>query len=137
MTTSPAPSPAPSRFAKARDRFHALPKDIREYLIVFALLMALLLLTVLAALPDFGSSINLSIALTIAIIKAILVVLYFMHVRQASQVTWVFAGAAFLWLGIMIALTMTDYATRNHTPNVIKDVPAAQLAQPDASMTQR
>ena len=112
MTTSPPPSPAPSSFAKARARFGALPKDVREYLIVFALLMALLLLTVLAALPDFGSTINLSIALTIAIIKAILVVLYFMHVKQASQVTWVFAGSAFLWLGIMIALTMTDYATR-------------------------
>src|SRR5205823_12753025 len=101
--------------------------DVREYLIVFALLMAMLILTVLAALPDFGAFINLAIAMTIAIVKAVLVVLFFMHVKQASQVTWVFAGAAFLWLGIMIALTLADYATRGNQPGVVNELPAVQF----------
>jgi K+ transporter len=41
-----------------------------------------------------------------------LVILFFMHVRHSSHVTWVFAGAAFLWLGILLVLTMNDYVTR-------------------------
>ena len=86
--------------------------------------MALLLVTVAAAyIPHLPPVVNVGIALTIAIIKATLVVLYFMHVKEASHVTWVFAGSAFLWLLIMISLTMADYATRNDTPGQIPDAP--------------
>jgi cytochrome c oxidase subunit IV len=125
--TSESSTPNPSRIAQARAKFDALPHDVREYLIVFALLMAMLLLTVVAALPDFGAFINLAIAMTIAIVKALLVVLFFMHVKQASPVTWVFAGSAFLWLGIMIALTLADYATRRDQPGAVNEIPAVQF----------
>jgi cytochrome c oxidase subunit IV len=55
---------------------------------------------------------NAVVALTIAVIKATLVVLYFMHVRYGSRLTWVFVGAGFFWLAIMVALTLGDYMTR-------------------------
>ena len=125
--TSESSTPTSSRIAQARAKFDALPYDVREYLIVFALLMAMLLLTVIAALPDFGAFINLAIAMTIAIIKAVLVVLFFMHVKQASRVTWVFAGSAFLWLGIMIALILADYGTRRNQPGAVNEAPAVQF----------
>jgi len=37
-----------------------------------------------------------------------------MHVRYAPRATWAVAGAGFLWLAIMLALTLADYLTRNH-----------------------
>jgi len=55
---------------------------------------------------------NVVVALTIAVIKATLVVLYFMHVRWSSRLTWVFVCAGFFWLAIMVALTLSDYLTR-------------------------
>ena len=41
-----------------------------------------------------------------------LIVLIFMHVRYSDRLTWVFAGAPFLWLAILIVLTLNDYFTR-------------------------
>ena len=98
----------------------------RLYQGVFVLLLGLLVLTVSAAFVPldriFGSAraevwarrVTLSIAMTIAIAKGLLIVLYFMHVRYAPRVTWAFAGAGFLWLAIMLSLTFGDYLTRNH-----------------------
>ena len=88
---------------------------VKTYLIVFATLMALLVLTVLAAMLNLGHF-NLILALTIAVIKAVVVILYFMHVRWSSALTWVFAGAAFLWLGILLTLSASDYVTRGARP---------------------
>ena len=45
-------------------------------------------------------------------IKAVLVILFFMHVRDASRVTWIFCAAGFLFLTIMLVLTFGDYLTR-------------------------
>jgi K+ transporter len=56
--------------------------------------------------------------------KAVLVILFFMHVKDASRVTWVFCGCSFLWLAIMLALTFGDYLTR--IP-VSKEVPLEQM----------
>ena len=52
------------------------------------------------------------IALFIAVVKAVLVILFFMHVKDASRVTWLFCGCSFLWLIIMLVLTFGDYLTR-------------------------
>jgi len=87
---------------------HIVP--LKTNLIVFAALMGLLILTVVADLIPLGGF-NLIIALTIAIAKALLIMLYFMHVRFNSRLVWVFAGAAFLWLGILMT-TLGDYMTR-------------------------
>lgn len=88
---------------------HIIP--VRTNLIVFGILMALLVVTVGAAYLDLGSF-NLITAMLIAGCKAMLIMLYFMHVRYSPRIVWVFSGAAFLWLGILIAFGASDYLTR-------------------------
>lgn len=87
-----------------------VPKVV-YFRVAFALLV-LFIMTVIVAFVDLGSF-NIFIALTIAVAKAVLVVLYFMHVRYSSRITWVFALAGFFWLLIMFALAMSDYLTRS------------------------
>ncbi len=86
-----------------------LPKKT-YYKVGFALFV-LMSLTVAVAYVNLGIF-NIYIALTIAVVKALLVVMYFMHVKYNTKLTWIFAGAGFLWLIIMFALTMSDYVTR-------------------------
>lgn len=81
------------------------------YVVIFAALLVMTGITYWAALLDLGR-LNVIVALTIATIKAVLVVLYFMHVRHSSRLTWVIVVSGFFWLAIMIALTMSDYLTR-------------------------
>jgi cytochrome c oxidase subunit 4 len=81
------------------------------YFRIAVALMLLLALTVAVAFLDLGPF-NIMIALTIAIIKAVLVILYFMHVRYSSRVTMVVATAAFFWLLILFSLTMMDFLSR-------------------------
>ena len=52
---------------------------------------------------------NVVTALLIAVAKALLVILFFMHVRHSSKLTWIFAGAAFLWLTLLLGLTLSEY----------------------------
>jgi cytochrome c oxidase subunit 4 len=52
------------------------------------------------------------VALAIAGSKAVLIMLYFMHLRYSNRLTSVFAVAGFLWLAILIALCLSDYLTR-------------------------
>jgi cytochrome c oxidase subunit 4 len=90
---------------------HIVSKKV--YFVIFGALMVLTLLTVIAANYDLGSEkINTVVALAIAVTKAMLVVLYFMHVRYSSRLTWVVVAGGFLWLLIMIGLTMSDYLSR-------------------------
>jgi cytochrome c oxidase subunit 4 len=84
----------------------------RIYYRVAAALFVLFALTVAVAYTDLGMW-NIYIAVTIAVIKATLVVLYFMHVRYHTRLTWIFASAGFLWLIILFSLTLADYATRS------------------------
>lgn len=83
----------------------------RTYLVIFLLLMALLGVTVGVAFVDLGRF-NLPAAMAIAVVKAVLIVMFFMHVKYASRLTWVFASAGFFWLAIMLIFTMTDYMSR-------------------------
>lgn len=85
------------------------------YFLIFSALMVLTLLTVWVANYDLGRM-NAVVALTIAVIKGLLVVLYFMHVRYSSRLTMVFVAAGFIWLVIMVALTLSDYFTRQWIP---------------------
>jgi cytochrome c oxidase subunit 4 len=81
------------------------------YYVIFIALTVLTVATWSIAKIDLGRM-NAVVALTIAVIKATLVVLYFMHVRYSSRLTWVFVCAGFFWLAIMVALTLSDYMTR-------------------------
>jgi cytochrome c oxidase subunit IV len=89
---------------------HIAPQ--RTYYLVFATLLLLTLVTVEVAFFDFGL-LSIYLALLIATGKALFVILYFMHVRYSPRLTWVFAGAGFFWLTILIALTLSDFLTRN------------------------
>jgi cytochrome c oxidase subunit 4 len=88
---------------------HITPR--RNYFFVYLALMLLLAATIGAAMIDLGP-LNWLIAISIAIVKAVLVILFFMHVRASSQVVRVFAIAGFFWLAILIGLSLTDYLTR-------------------------
>jgi len=90
-------------------REHIVSRKI--YFAIFAALVVLTVVTWSIAKIDLGRM-NAVVALTIAVIKGTLVVLYFMHVRYSSRLTWVFVGAGFFWLAIMVALTLGDYMTR-------------------------
>jgi cytochrome c oxidase subunit 4 len=81
------------------------------YYSVYVVLLILLALTVGVAYLDLGWF-NPAAAFLIGTAKASLVVLYFMHVRYGSSLRWLFAGAGFLWLLLLIAILMGDYLTR-------------------------
>ena len=82
------------------------------YIVIFFSLMVFTLLTVFAATRDFGRW-NIVIALVIATIKASLVILFFMHGKYSARRTKLVIVAGFFWLAIMLALTMSDYASRH------------------------
>ena len=84
----------------------------KVYFAVFAALLALTGLTTGIAFLNLGGIGNIAVALTIAVVKTVLVMLYFMHLRYSSRLTILFAGAGVLWLGIMLVLTLSDYISR-------------------------
>jgi cytochrome c oxidase subunit 4 len=88
----------------------------RIYIAIFLALMVGTALTVLAAFYDFPGPLNAVVALTIAVVKATLVILYFMHVRYSGRLIWLVIVAALLWLVIMFAITFSDYWTRAWQP---------------------
>lgn len=81
------------------------------YFTIFALLLLLTGLTVAARQIDLGM-LNAPIAMTIAFAKTMLVILYFMHLRHSTRLTWVVVFGAFLWLAVLFVLTLNDYLTR-------------------------
>ena len=92
---------------------HIIPRKV--YFTIFGALMVLLAVTVGIAYIHLGE-LNVIAAMTIAVTKAVLIILYFMHVRYSSRLSWVWAGAGFFWLIIMFTLTFSDYFTRDWLP---------------------
>ena len=88
---------------------HIVPT--RVYYTIFAILMVCTAITVGVAFVDLGP-LNTIAALGIAVFKAVLVVLFFMHVKYSTRLTWAVVAVSVFWLGIMLALTMSDYLTR-------------------------
>jgi cytochrome c oxidase subunit 4 len=88
---------------------HVVP--VKVYIIIFIALMVLLAVTIGVARLNLGPF-GLPIAMTIAIAKALLIILYFMHVRYSSHIAWIYAGAGFLWLMILLVFTISDYISR-------------------------
>jgi cytochrome c oxidase subunit 4 len=86
--------------------------SLRIYVTIFLSLMVGTALTVWAGLHDFPGPLNVIIAMTIAVVKATLVVLYFMHVRYSARLIWVVFTSALFWLVILFAFTFSDYWTR-------------------------
>jgi cytochrome c oxidase subunit 4 len=81
------------------------------YVRVFVALMILLAITVGLAELELGGW-NLPAAAAVASIKAVLIVLFFMHVRYSNPLVWLLAAAGFVWLALLFGLTLCDYLTR-------------------------
>jgi cytochrome c oxidase subunit IV len=88
---------------------HIVP--VRVYVSIFAALISLTLLTVGVAMIDLGR-LNIVAALTIATLKALLVLLYFMHLRYSTRLPWLAVAGGFFWLAVLILLSMSDVLTR-------------------------
>jgi cytochrome c oxidase subunit IV len=86
--------------------------SVKLYAAIFGALIFLTLSTAGVAFIDLGGNLNTVVALVIAVGKALLVILYFMHARYSSRLTWVFAAAGFFWLMILIGGTIDDVLTR-------------------------
>jgi len=95
--------------ADSHSEAHVLP--ISVYLLVFFALMVGTVLTVGVAYIELGWF-NTPVALIIAVVKATIVVLFFMHVRYNTPLMWVFAAGGFFFLVILLVLTLQDYYSR-------------------------
>jgi cytochrome c oxidase subunit 4 len=89
---------------------HIVPKS--TYYTIFSLLMVGTAITVGVAFLDLGAF-NTVVALAIACTKAALVVLFFMHVKYSTRLTWAVVASSIFFLFIMLALTFNDYLTRH------------------------
>ena len=96
---------------------HVAPKSL--YYLVFLALMVGTGLTVLVAKFDLGP-LNNVVMLSVACAKALLVILFFMHVRWSSRLTWVIAGSGFFWLLILFSITMSDYMSRGWVEGTLR-----------------
>ena len=88
---------------------HVVP--VRLYLVIFLALMVFTAITVAVAFLDLGL-LNNVVMLGIAVAKATLVVLYFMHVRYSTRLIPVVVAAGVFWLLLLFGLTMGDYVSR-------------------------
>ena len=96
---------------------HVAPKSM--YYMVFGALIVGTIMTVAASKVDLGPLNNI-VMLAIASTKATLVILFFMHVRWSSRLTWVVAMAGFFWLLILFGIGMADYMSRGWVPGTLR-----------------
>jgi cytochrome c oxidase subunit IV len=96
---------------------HVAPKSL--YYLIFGALIVGTVLTVVVAAFDLGV-LNNFVMLAVACAKALLVVLYFMHVRWSTRLTWVVAGSGFFWLVVMFGLTLADYMSRGWVAGTLR-----------------
>jgi cytochrome c oxidase subunit 4 len=89
------------------------------YYMVFGALIVGTILTVAAAKFNMGP-LNNVVMLAIACTKASLVILFFMHVRWSSRLTWVVAMSGFVWLLILFGIGMSDYMSRGWVPGTLR-----------------
>jgi cytochrome c oxidase subunit 4 len=85
--------------------------SVRTYFLIYLTLLALLIATAGASLLP-ATAPHLLIAMTIAVVKAVLIVLFFMHVYYSSRLTWVVSVASFLWMALLFAFLLADYYSR-------------------------
>ncbi|AMV40902.1 cytochrome C oxidase subunit IV family protein [Planctomyces sp. SH-PL62] len=84
---------------------------VKTYVTIYVVLMVLLAATVGVHFMDLGA-VALPIAMAIAMVKAVLIVLFFMHVYYSAPLTWAVASGSLLWLALFLAFLVADYAGR-------------------------
>jgi cytochrome c oxidase subunit 4 len=89
---------------------HAHP-TVKTFVLVWAALLVLTALTVFAATLELGP-LNAVVALTIATVKALLVLLFFMELRYSTALTKVAVVSAIFFLMLLVGLSLADYLTR-------------------------
>ena len=92
---------------------HIVP--VKTYVVVFLILLGFTGLTTGVAYIDLGPF-NTVVALAIAVVKMLLVILFFMHVKYSPKLTKLVIIAAFFWFGLLLTFTMADEFTRNWSP---------------------
>ena len=107
MSAHPASQSEPH--ALTEQFHHVVPLGV--YFAVFVALLVLTGVTTAIAFIDLGRF-NVAVALTIAIIKATLVLLFFMHLRYSSRLAVMMVLIALFWLGTLVVLTMSDFVSR-------------------------
>ena len=85
--------------------------SVKTYAVVFAGLIFLTVATTAVAFVDLGPF-SVVVALVIAVCKMLLVALFFMHLRHSTKLTRLVVVGGLLWLGILLALTMSYMVTR-------------------------
>ena len=84
----------------------------RTYILIWAALICLTIVTAVVSEIELGPW-NAPVAMAIACTKALLVALFFMHLRyERSKIVWVWGIAGIFWLLILFSLSMSDYITR-------------------------
>jgi len=94
---------------------HEYVDSLKTYTVVFVSLLALTAATTIVATIDLGPF-NVVMALLIAVVKMLLVALFFMHLRHSTILTKVVVGGGMLWLGILLVLSLSDFVTRGWLP---------------------
>ena len=89
---------------------HVVPRS--TYYVIYLTLMVCTAITVAVAFVDLGI-LNTPVALAIACFKTVLVVLFFMHVKYSTRLTWAVVVGSVFWLGILLVFLMSDYLTRS------------------------
>jgi cytochrome c oxidase subunit 4 len=98
----------------AHDTAHPHPETpMSLYYQIYAILMALLVVTVAVAYFHLGAW-ALPIALTIAFIKALLVIIYFMHMRYTGKLMWLYVITSIVWMFTLIFTVLIDVISRGH-----------------------
>jgi len=100
---------------------HIHHPPVSTYLITYVLLLVLLFITVGAYYVDLNRMLhvnfmNILVAMVIAIVKAALVVLFFMNVKGSTRLTWLWASIGFIWLLLMAGI-LIDYMSRSWLPS--------------------
>jgi len=90
---------------------HTQVDSVKTYALVFLTLIVLTVVTTAVAFVDLGPF-SVVAALVIAVCKAMLVALFFMHLRHSTILTRLVVVGGLLWLLILLILTFADYATR-------------------------
>ena len=87
----------------------------KQYALIFGILMLLTLATTAIGMIDLGR-LNVVVALVIATIKALLVVLFFMHIYWSSKLNNLVVMSGVVWLALLLWLTLTDIFSRGWLP---------------------
>jgi cytochrome c oxidase subunit 4 len=87
----------------------------KQYALIFGILMVLTLATTAIGMIDLGR-LNVVVALVIATIKALLVVLFFMHIYWSSKLNKLVVVSGVVWLALLLWLTLTDVFSRGWLP---------------------